>query len=173
MRAAFAQPSGLALDGNTLYVADAESNTIRAVELPPVNTRDARSPAAICSSSATRTAAGDAVRLQHPLGVAAHDGRVFIADTYNHKIKLLDPATRQGDDAGRHRHRGSRRTAPAARAQFAEPGGLSIADGGSTWPTPTTTPSGRSTSRPARCRTLQLAVDCTPPLAYSYLRGRG
>ena len=36
---------------------------------------------------------GDAVRLQHPLGVAIHAGRVFIADTYNHKIKLLDPAT--------------------------------------------------------------------------------
>ena len=36
--AAFAQPSGLALDGNTLFVADAESNTIRAVALPPVNT---------------------------------------------------------------------------------------------------------------------------------------
>ncbi len=37
LEAAFAQPSGLALDGGTLYVADAESNTIRAVALPPVN----------------------------------------------------------------------------------------------------------------------------------------
>ena len=36
--AAFAQPSGLAIDGNTLYVADAESNTIRSVALPPDNT---------------------------------------------------------------------------------------------------------------------------------------
>src|SRR5205814_7553931 len=31
--AGFAQPSGLATDGKTLYVADAESNTIRAVSL--------------------------------------------------------------------------------------------------------------------------------------------
>jgi thiol-disulfide isomerase/thioredoxin len=36
--AAFVQPSGLAIDGNTLYVADAESNVIRALELPPTNT---------------------------------------------------------------------------------------------------------------------------------------
>ena len=42
---------------------------------------------------------GDAVRLQHPLGVAAHDGRVFIADTYNHKIKVLDPSIGKGLDA--------------------------------------------------------------------------
>ena len=32
-------------------------------------------------------------RLQHPLGLAARDGRVLIADTYNHKIKMLDPAS--------------------------------------------------------------------------------
>ena len=36
--ATFAQPSGIAVEGNTLYVADAESNTIRAVQLPPINT---------------------------------------------------------------------------------------------------------------------------------------
>ncbi len=35
--AAFAQPSGIAVDGNTLYVADAECNAIRAVQLPPEN----------------------------------------------------------------------------------------------------------------------------------------
>src|SRR6185436_11216236 len=36
-QATFAQPSGLAIAHNTLFVADAESNTIRAVELPPAN----------------------------------------------------------------------------------------------------------------------------------------
>ncbi|HSN18286.1 MAG TPA: hypothetical protein VLV87_08745, partial [Gammaproteobacteria bacterium] len=37
---------------------------------------------------------GDTVRLQHDLGVAWHAGRIYIADTYNGKIKVLDPATR-------------------------------------------------------------------------------
>ena len=35
---------------------------------------------------------GDEVRLQHDLGVAWHDNRIYIADTYNGKIKVLDPA---------------------------------------------------------------------------------
>ena len=38
--ATFAQPSGLAIDGNTLYVADAESNTIRAVRTAAGQHRD-------------------------------------------------------------------------------------------------------------------------------------
>src|SRR5262249_20387937 len=35
--AAFSQPSGLALDGDTLYVADSEANIVRAIALPPKN----------------------------------------------------------------------------------------------------------------------------------------
>ena len=37
---------------------------------------------------------GDDVRLQHPLGIELYDGKVLLADTYNHKIKLLDPEKR-------------------------------------------------------------------------------
>ena len=37
---------------------------------------------------------GDDVRLQHALGVAYHDGKLYVADTYNSKIKVIDPATR-------------------------------------------------------------------------------
>ena len=31
-------------------------------------------------------------RFQHPLGLAFHDGRIYVADTYNHKIRVVDPA---------------------------------------------------------------------------------
>jgi hypothetical protein len=37
---------------------------------------------------------GDDVRLQHPLGVVVNDDKILIADTYNHKVKELDPKTR-------------------------------------------------------------------------------
>ena len=37
---------------------------------------------------------GDEVRLQHALGVAYHDGKLYVADTYNSKIKVLDPEKR-------------------------------------------------------------------------------
>ena len=47
-----------------------------------------------CSSSATSNGTGDDVRLQHALGVAYRDGKLYVADTYNSKIKVIDPATR-------------------------------------------------------------------------------
>jgi thiol-disulfide isomerase/thioredoxin len=90
---AFAQPSGLASDGTTLYVADSEVSAVRAL---PLNGR-----------GEVRTLVGEGlfefgdedgeagrVRLQHALGVAWHEGRLFIADTYNSKIKVLNPARR-------------------------------------------------------------------------------
>ena len=123
--AAFAQPSGLAVSGDVMYVADAESNIIRAIDLPPAN-RVRTLAGGDLFEFGDVDGKGDAVRLQHPLGLAIHDGRVAIADTYNHKIKLLDPATGkvwtlagtgtpgQTDGKGR-------------KAQFYEPGGISVA----------------------------------------------
>ena len=33
-------------------------------------------------------------RLQHCLGVAYVDGKIYVADTYNNKIKVIDPQTK-------------------------------------------------------------------------------
>src|SRR5438045_3665381 len=150
--AAFAQPSGLAADGRVLYVADAESNTIRAVTLED-STRgdskadgselktDAQVKTASLSSSVEevrtlaggdlfdfgdRDGAGDDVRLQHPLGLALYQNQLFIADTYNHKIKVLDPRARTVKTfAGT----GKPGQADGAQSSFYEPGGLSVARG--------------------------------------------
>jgi outer membrane protein assembly factor BamB len=35
------------------------------------------------------------VRLQHALGVVYHDGTIYVADTYNSKIKAVDAETGQ------------------------------------------------------------------------------
>jgi hypothetical protein len=74
-----------------------------------------------------RGGTGDAARLQHPLGVAVYDGRVIIADTYNHKIKMLDPQTRKlrtiaGTGVPGHSD------GDGSRAQFHEPGGVAVID---------------------------------------------
>jgi len=37
---------------------------------------------------------GDAVRLQHPLGITTRDGILFLADSYNNKIKRVEPGRR-------------------------------------------------------------------------------
>jgi sugar lactone lactonase YvrE len=56
---------------------------------------------------------GDEVRLQHDLGVAWHAGLIYIADTYNGKIKVLDLAHRSV-------------TTLVGGDTLEEPGGLSI-----------------------------------------------
>ena len=95
--ASYAQPSGLATDGKWLYVADSEGSSIRAVPLRTGPTRYVRTVLGTSSLSNNRLFTfGDRdgrvtqALLQHPLGVVSVGQRLFIADTYNNKIKMLD-----------------------------------------------------------------------------------
>jgi DNA-binding beta-propeller fold protein YncE len=90
---AFAQPSGITADEGRLYVADSETSSIRAIDrrtgaVETVVGRD-------LFEFGDVDGVGDEVRLQHPLGVTAWKGLVYVADTYNHKVKVLDPVTRR------------------------------------------------------------------------------
>ena len=38
---------------------------------------------------------GDEVQLQHVQAVCTIDSKVYLADTYNNRIKVLDPKTRE------------------------------------------------------------------------------
>src|SRR2546425_4446976 len=121
--AAFAQPSGLATDGKTLYVSDAEANIIRAIDLGPkggVHTLVGGDLFDFGDEDGTR----DDVRLQHPLGLARWNGQLLIADTYNHKIKVLDPSERRVKSFAGTRKPGQ---ADGLKPTFYEPGGLSVA----------------------------------------------
>jgi DNA-binding beta-propeller fold protein YncE len=96
--ASFAQPSGLASDGAWLYAADSEGSSVRAVPLDP--RRQVRTVVGTSQLMNARLFTfGDVdgpaqnVHLQHPLGIAFHDDRLYVADTYNNKIKTVDPAT--------------------------------------------------------------------------------
>jgi DNA-binding beta-propeller fold protein YncE len=151
--AAFAQPSGLVIDGDTLYVADAEGNTIRSVVLPPVNSVTTLAGGDLFEFG-DRDGDGDAVRFQHPLGVAVAGGVVFIADTYNHKIKTLIPTS-----------------GPVSTfaSGFYEPGGISIANG-KLYVADTNNHEIKTIDLQSR-QVASLAIDgLTPPEAYSYLR---
>ena len=59
------------------------------------------------------------MRLQHNLGVSYHNGKVYIADTYNNKVKTYDLATKEC-----HTSLGS-----GDKADLYEPGGLSVMQG--------------------------------------------
>ena len=89
-KAAFAQPSGLTLskNGDTLYVADAESSAIRAIALSDGSTKTLVG-AGLFDFGKTNGSFTTA-RLQHPLGVAVDGDQLLVADTYNSRIRTLD-----------------------------------------------------------------------------------
>jgi thiol-disulfide isomerase/thioredoxin len=121
---AFAQPSGVVSDGKSLFIADSESNIIRQINLQKETVETLVGGDLYEFGDADGE--GDDVRLQHPLGVALYDGKVLIADTYNHKIKMLDASNKI---VKTFLGTGKSGQTDGANAAFYEPGGISIASG--------------------------------------------
>ena len=123
--AGFAQPSDLAGDGRALYVADAQSSSVRRLELvgrPRVDTL----VGAGLAEWGDADGAGADVRLQHPTGLA-YDGLLYVSDSYNHKIKHMDPASRRLTrlaGSGERGHADGR----FVQARFHGPDGLAVRD---------------------------------------------
>ncbi len=86
------QPSGLTTDGKRIYFADSEASAIRSADFDPDGELRTLIGTGLFDFGDI-DGAGRAVRLQHPLGVAWLDGKLFIADTYNGKLKQLDPTS--------------------------------------------------------------------------------
>lgn len=89
--ASFNQPSDLAFGMGHLVIADAEASAVRAISLteePKVFTLVGQG----LFEFGDQDGIGPDVRLQHPTGLAFGEGVIYIADTYNHKVKALDPS---------------------------------------------------------------------------------
>jgi sugar lactone lactonase YvrE len=120
------QPSGLATDGDMLYVADSEASAIRSAGLTPAGEGVQTIVGTGLFDFGDVDGAGITVRLQHPLGIAfnPNDGWLYVADTYNSKIKRVHPETQAsvtflgGEESG---------WRDGAEPLFDEPGGLSLA----------------------------------------------
>ena len=129
--ALLAQPSGITIGGSQagdrLYFADSETSSIRSADMNP--------------SGSVRTIVGldlfifgdvdgpdHRVRLQHPIGVTYHQGTLYVADTYNHKIKKVLPQTRSSFTFLGNGEAGFR-DGNGALAQLSEPTGLSAFEG--------------------------------------------
>jgi sugar lactone lactonase YvrE/thiol-disulfide isomerase/thioredoxin len=111
--ACFAQPSGIAVHGEHLYVADAETSAVREIEL-------GREVVATIVGKGLfdfgdRSGIGRKARLQHPLGIAVDEERnaLWLADTYNSKIKRIDIGSGEVSTF-------------KSNARLNEPGGLSL-----------------------------------------------
>ena len=128
-QAALAQPSGITTDGEFLYVVDSEGSAVRRVPLGGQGEITTVVGASDLPHGQTLFAFGDRdgkgaeARLQHPLGITWSAGLLYVADSYNHKIKRVDPKensvlTFLGDGQS-----GDRLDPP----RFSEPAGLSVA----------------------------------------------
>ncbi len=122
---AFAQPSGITTNGQELYIADSEVSSIRGVGLiEPYQVRT------VCGSGGLFSfgdvdGQGEDVRLQHCLGVEYAENYLWVADTYNHKIKFVSPSTGNcqtilGDGVA------GLQDGEGKKTRFFEPSGLSV-----------------------------------------------
>jgi DNA-binding beta-propeller fold protein YncE len=121
LQAWFAQSSGLAMVGRHLFVADSEVSAVRDIDLERGTVSTVVGEDLFVFGD--QDGEGNVVRLQHPLGITARGGLLYVADSYNNKIKRLDPGRRQvttwlGSGAA------ADRDGEALTAAFREPAGV-------------------------------------------------
>lgn len=98
-RAGFAQPSGLTCcalpDKTELFIADSESSAIRKFDLKDGSVKavvgGARDPLDLFAYGDV-DGSGVEAKLQHPIGVTSVGQTVYVADSYNSKIKAVQPS---------------------------------------------------------------------------------
>ncbi|KAJ0231573.1 Protein SUPPRESSOR OF QUENCHING 1, partial [Hirschfeldia incana] len=132
----FAQPSGISLgpDLKEAYIADSESSSIRALDLQTGGSRLLAGGDPYFSENLFKFGDNDGVGaevlLQHPLGVlCAKDGQIYLADSYNHKIKKLDPVTKRVVTVAGTGKAGFK-DGKVMVAQLSEPAGLALTENG-------------------------------------------
>ena len=125
-QAAMAQPSGITTNGTLLYVADSETSAIRSISLGMNGVVQTIVGEGLFEFGDKDGTGKEQVRLQHPLGVTYHDNVLYVADTYNHKIKKIGPATAT---SATYLGSGKPGRRDGQEPEFYEPGGLSLAVG--------------------------------------------
>lgn len=125
LRSTLSQPSGFASDGETLWFTDPEASALRAVDLETDQLTTLVGDGLFTWGD--RDGSFDETLLQHAIGIELlDDGNLVIADTYNHRIKLVDLAARTVETIAGTGSSGIV-DGPLATSMFAEPSGLSVA----------------------------------------------
>ncbi len=119
-----AQPSGMTTDGVNLYFADSEVSALRMVNMEVAPPRVETLIGTGLFDFGDKDGPFAKARLQHVLGAAYKDGKVYLADTYNHKVKVADLELKTLDTfVGT----GVPGVGASTEPQFYEPSGVNIA----------------------------------------------
>jgi thiol-disulfide isomerase/thioredoxin len=120
-----AQPSGITTNGKYLYVAQPEASAVQRVGL-----KNDKQVKTIVGKGlfvfGDKNGSSGNVRLQHDLGIVYWNGKLLVADTYNNKIKEINPKTSYTSTFAGNGKAGSK-DGIGKNAEFDQPGGLSIA----------------------------------------------
>ena len=158
LQARFAQPSGLATDGTHLLVADSEVSGLRSISLG-ADHRVSTIVGVGLFGFGDVDGEGKNVRLQHCLGVAYGKDKLYVADTYNNKVKVCDPKTKTVKTLVGTQEPGQGDQPP----QFNEPGGLALV-GDTLYVADTNNHQIRAVDLPTKeVRTLDLSSVKAPP----------
>jgi len=85
--AALAQPSGLAQAGRYILIADSEISSVRVIDLEDSTVKTIVGRGLF--DFGDTEGAPDKTLLQHPLDLAVGHGTIYVADSYNNKIKAI------------------------------------------------------------------------------------
>ena len=129
---AFAQPSEIVADsaGRSLYLVDSEGSAIREI-VPARNKVTTIAGTSELPRGQSLFAFGDVdgvaekARFQHPLGIAIAGENLLVADSYNHKLRAVDPKSGKTTTWAGTGDPGD----SLEPLSFNEPGGLSVAEG--------------------------------------------
>ena len=118
------QPAGITASRSNLFVVDSAASTVSVVNPRPEG-RMIKLIGGSQDQSGDLDAVGDEARMQFPTGIAYSDDILYVADTYNNKIKRvnlrsLKTDTIAGDGGAGHRD------GDASQAQFNHPRGLTV-----------------------------------------------
>lgn len=116
-----AQPSGISGANGVLFVADSESSSIREIYKNQLTTLIGSG----LFDFGDRDGDCRSAKLQHPLGVLWSEDRLFIADTFNSKIKVITLPTKKIETLSGGSSTGFK---DGTEALFDEPSGLAILD---------------------------------------------
>lgn len=118
------QPSGIAVDGDTAYFVDSETSSLRRLQGKTVKTLIGTG---LFDFGYKEGGMGVGL-MQHPLGIYADTQGVYIADSYNHAIRLYDRDSGQLRNFAGTGERGNQE-GPLAQARFNEPNDVDMWQG--------------------------------------------
>ena len=124
--ARLAQPYGIEVSNNAVFFIDSETSSLRVAAIAESG-RVVTLVGTALFDFGDHDAAGKDAQLQHPQGLAVHNDLIYVADSYNNKIKsvaigsfqvkTIAGSGKQGDVDGN-----------SSIAQFSEPAGLAVVE---------------------------------------------